>query len=448
MQDRTKNILIGLFALVAFGIIIFVLLFLHPTTGDEGQTVVVRFANIDKVSVGTRVTFGGRPVGEVVDIQELSEGDTRVSTHKGKVYIWQLTLKVDSHVPLYQSDEISLKTSGLLGEKSVAITPMPIQAGELLEYVSNRPLYANESGSIDDTVKDVQNLTATFSRTLDAAYELLNDFNKRDLWAPMDRTLKNVDEITTALNEPEDWNKALKDGSTALSSLREGLDQLKEDETWQHISATAKQIDSISNAINKPEELSKAVDNLCVLTERINDSWSRIDGAIDTIAQAATSLKNFSATSDEIIVNVSKGQGSIGQLFVKDEFYLQLASLLSKAETTLDDINHYGLLFHLDKGWQRLRARRANLLQTLSTPQQFRNYFNDEIDQISTSLSRVYLVLRKIEAVPGCFRLDEDPEFAKVFAELLRRTGELEDNLQMYNQQTVDAITERTELCP
>lgn len=438
MGDRTKNILIGLFALVAFGIIIFVLLFLHPTTGDEGQTIVVRFANIDKVTVGTRVNFGGRPVGEVVEIQEISQGDERQMTRDGRVYIWELTLKVDSHVPIYTTDEIELKTSGLLGEKSVAITPMAVQKGATLQLVGATPLYANEGGGMDDAFKNVQTVTNKFNRMVDAAYEMIDDFNRRKLWATMDHSMKNIEEITTALNEPKDWNDAIKNTSASVTSIKEGLDQLCQDETWKHIGATAQNIDSISEAVNQPELLCKTVQNLYDLSERINASWDRVEGAVESIADAGRSMQHFAATSDELMVNVAKGDGTVGKLFVKDEFYLQLASILSKAETTMDDINHYGILFHLDKGWQRMRARRANLLQTLSTPQQFRNYFNDEIDQISTSLSRVYLVLKKIEESQDCSALGDDPQFSKVFAELLRRTGELEDNLQMYNQQAVD----------
>ena len=62
-----------------------------------------------------------------------------------------------------------------------------------------------------------------------------------------------------------------------------------------------------------------------------------------------------------------------------------------------------------------------NLMQKLSTPQEFHNYFNDELDQIQTSLSRVSMVLSQSQWQPPycCYNLLDDPEYVKVFAELM-----------------------------
>lgn len=133
---------------------------------------------------------------------------------------------------------------------------------------------------------------------------------------------------------------------------------------------------------------------------------------------------------------------------MRDDLYLQFVSIINKVETLADDINHYGVLFNLDKDWQKLRARRANLLMTLSTPQQFRNFFNDEIDRITTSLSRVSRVMEETECIDPCGQLGEDRNFLKVFAELLRRVNVLEKNLENYNQQLMEVRVSETELIP
>ena len=87
-----------------------------------------------------------------------------------------------------------------------------------------------------------------------------------------------------------------------------------------------------------------------------------------------------------------------------------------------------------------------NLLQKLSTPQEFRNFFNDEMDQISTSISRVALILEKTECDPAWCCLMNDCEFKKVFAELIRRVKSFEEALKMYNIQVVDPEVRKTEL--
>ncbi len=154
--------------------------------------------------------------------------------------------------------------------------------------------------------------------------------------------------------------------------------------------------------------------------------------------EATASLKNIGK-------NVENGEGTIGRLLMRDDLYLHTTSIMNKAETLMNDVNHYGLLFHLDKKWQRLRARRLNLMQTLSTPQEFRNYFNDEIDQISTSLARVNMIMEQTEYGCPCNALFDNKDFTKVFAELIRRIGVMEEEIRMYNTQIVEHDVRKTE---
>ena len=125
MGDQAKNILIGLFVLAAFVIVTFMLLFLNPTVGDDSKTFRIRFADIDKVNVGTRVTYGGRPVGEVTEINIVQDPSDPRRTEKGYIYLYEVTIVVDSSVDIFNSDTVTLRTSGLLGERSVSITPCP-----------------------------------------------------------------------------------------------------------------------------------------------------------------------------------------------------------------------------------------------------------------------------------------------------------------------------------
>ncbi len=63
MGEQQKNMLIGIFVLAACATIISIVLFLRPTVGDGKKTLYVRFSNINKITVGTRVTYAGKPVG-------------------------------------------------------------------------------------------------------------------------------------------------------------------------------------------------------------------------------------------------------------------------------------------------------------------------------------------------------------------------------------------------
>lgn len=387
MIDQAKNFMIGLFVIAALSIVIFILLFLHPSIGNEELVLRVRFADIDKITVGTRVTFAGKPVGEVVSIEEVKDTEEHRIGKDGKVYVYELTLKVDSSINVFNTDQIAAKTSGLLGEKSVVITPLPAKPGETLRVVSSDILYADETGSVDDALKELRVVGNKLEGALDAITETFNDINKQHLFEKLGSTAENLRSITAALNKPDEWSQTL--------------------------------------------------DNFHDLSAKINKSWKTVDISLKNISKASANAKTFTDDGVTIIADVKKGKGTIGSLLRKDDLYLNTKALLSKANTTLNDIDHYGLLFHSDKGWQRLRARRMNLVYKLQTPQEFRNFFNDELDQISTSLSRVNIVLGESEGLCSPCEL-QSYDFTKVFAELLARVKDMEESLNMYNQQLTD----------
>jgi len=389
MADQFKNLLIGIFVIAAVAIVIYLLMFLHPSVGNEGKELRVRFTDIDKVNIGTRVTYGGRPVGEVVGIKEVEFGRKGKADSSGRMYLYELILKVDSNVNVFNTDTVSLRTSGLLGERNIEISPMAPEPDEKLHQVDQEVIYAQETGSVEDALKEMKKVAVKFDSALDA--------------------------------------------------LADTLYRIKDEQVIEKITETVENVESITASLNKPKELSDIIKNVHSFTKRINVT-------MDSVDQLLTSCHKTAEQGQGIIERIERGEGTIGRLLTNEELYLRVNSILSKVETVVDDINHYGLLFQSDKGWQRLRARRLNLLQKLSTPQEFRNYFNDEVNQINTSLSRVYMVLNEIGCNPYCYDMLDNCEFSKVFAELMRRVSMLEEEVRLYNTQIVEVKVHETEL--
>ena len=104
MSDKLKNILIGLFALMAIMTVVGTVLFLQPSIGDGKKTLNVRFANVAGINIGTRVTFAGKPIGEVKEILKVQDARENRTDDASGIYIYQLTLKVDSSVDVYEND--------------------------------------------------------------------------------------------------------------------------------------------------------------------------------------------------------------------------------------------------------------------------------------------------------------------------------------------------------
>lgn len=390
-NDPKKTFFIGLFVSTAVAIIIGTLFFLHPTVGDDAITLRVRFANIDKVSKGTRVTYGGKPVGEVIEVRDIETNqEGRKAAKDGFVYIYELVLGVDSKVRVYNTDQISLRTSGLLGEKSVEITPQPPKPGQQPELVMEDVLFANETGSVEETLKEFKELADKIESTLDSFKFAIDELNRSKIWERLGHMAQNVDDITTALNKPDKWEETL--------------------------------------------------NNIHSFTKKLNASWDHID-------QAAISVNDTLKSAQVILDTIHAGKGTVGALIMRDDLYLHATSLMNKGELLMDDIGHYGLLFQNDKRWQRLRARRTNLLARLSCPQEFRNYFNDEVDDITTSLSRLSQVLYEVECLDPYGEFMDDLCFRAAFAELLRRVNSMQESLKLYNQQVAEREAVQI-LCP
>lgn len=403
-MSLTKNILIGIFVLIAFAIIIFILLFLHPSPGDNGRTLIVRFTDIDKINIGTRVTYAGLPVGEVVDIKEIPEARTSRINHNGEVYVYQLTLRVDSSVEVYNTDTISIRTSGLLGERNIDIDPRPLKPGEKLVSIDDQIIYAESPPSLENTVRQFSGLAEKLDRIFDQVTDTLNEFKDRNILDRISHAANNVVEITDSLNQPEKWRKT-------LDNIAYVSDQARE--IWPRVNST--------------------IDNIHTFTDKLHHSWDTTWPKIDKTAEE---LSQTSQNLNYMIAYASSGQGTIGKLFMGDDLYLRVKSILHKGSITMDDVKQYGVLFHLNKQWQRANARRLNMLQKLSTPSQFANYFDDEINNVSNCLSRVSMVLNQAQEYPGS--LMNNCEYTEKFADLLRKVEAIEESLKMYNEQVVN----------
>lgn len=414
MSDRFKNILIGFFLLIASGIVITMILFLKPRVGDGEKVYNVRFSNISGISKGTRVTFAGRPVGLVTDIIEVKDAREGPTDGEGRVFFYQLTLKVDSSVLIYASDEISIQTAGLLGEKAIAIIPKSPPKGTIPQLIStNKVIYADSQDPIENVVAQVTKL----SSKIEAA---VSDFNS---WF-----LENEDNMSVAI----------KNFGCAMG----GIDcSMKDVNSKQIVEKISKNLDLFQDNLNLA---------YCTLTNlQQNNTIEKFTDTVDTINEAAQSFNTdgraFLKNMNHITYDIAHGKGSLGKLINSDDFYLQVQGLLSKGQTLVNDITHYGLLFQYDKSWQRTRVKRANLLNALKNPKEFQAYFEEEVDSIQTSLTRLSNLMVKAQGEKK--KVLSSKAFQKDFRVLLNQINTLSSSIKTYNEELVDHIRETNQKC-
>ncbi|NGX46012.1 MAG: hypothetical protein K940chlam2_01193 [Chlamydiae bacterium] len=361
MNATMRNLLVGIFVLGAISVFVGTVLFLKPSIGDGKQKLTVRFSDINNINVGTRVLFAGKAVGEVESITAMNEAREQPTDELGRVYYYQLTLKLDSHVKVYNTDEITIQTSGLLGEKSISIVPKSPPSGVTPKLIGNQPIYA-------DSVDSFSNALIEFS----------------ELSSSMEETFTEV----------KNWMQEYGEAVGALMQYAGG-------------------------AMNEAEKVLSSVN----------------EGAL--VKNAEQMLGNL----DKATADLAQGKGTLGKLLIDSDLYLQGSNILSKANTLMNDLNHYGLLFHLNKQWQRTQLQKLSQLDALSTPQGFQTYFQSEVDEINASMTRLSMVIQMAQESPKKEEILSSEPFKRDFYELMQRSDALSQNLRLYNQQLQEAMT-------
>jgi phospholipid/cholesterol/gamma-HCH transport system substrate-binding protein len=408
ITDKLKNLIIGVFVIAAIAITISIILFLEPKVGDGEKKLNVRFSNIAGLNIGTRVTFAGKPVGEITSIHEITNAREQPTDELGRVYFYQLTLQVDSSVEVYDTDEVTIATTGLMGEKSIAIIPKAPPAGKVPKLIANQVIYADSIDPLENTLYEITNL----SKSVEDAVKNL------DGWF-----VENSEELSFAISS---FNSAMNELDLVIHSLNQ-----------EEMVVNLK--DAV-NIFNKNMQLIQTS-----ITDFQNENTiSNFNTALTCVADVLDSFKN---DGKEILQNINKiskdianGSGSIGKLVNDDDMYLRAESLFNKANTLLNDVNHYGLLFQYDKKWQRTRKKRANLLNSLNSPKQFQDYFEKEIDQINTSLSRLNLLLEKADNPENKNKIVNSKVFLKNLKLLLNQIDSLSSTVKTYNEDLIDQI--------
>jgi phospholipid/cholesterol/gamma-HCH transport system substrate-binding protein len=407
MTDQLKNILIGLFVALAITIAVSMILFLEPNVGDGKQMLQVRFANVSGISIGTRVTFAGKPVGEVSAISIVPDAREQHIDEGGRVFLYQLTLKLDSSVKLYTTDEVAIRTTGLMGERSIAILPKNPPKGKTLELVTHEIIYANSIDPLENSISQVAKVAAR-AQTAIEHFDTWFAHNKDPLTSAIhsfDGTLSRMDALLAEIEREK-----------IVPSLNQSLGLLSEN------------LECTKRALDDDQLLHKATSLIEKLDQTAN--YLNTDGA--------STLRYL----NQIGRDIATGTGTIGRFINSEDFYLRLSSITGKVETLMNDINHYGILFQYDKSWQRSRTKKANLLKALDTPNEFRTYFEGEVDNIQTALGRLTELMDRAVGAEERQKILQNESFKRDFATLLRRVQSLTDTIKLYNEGLVANLDE------
>ena len=283
-MKRKSLIAVGCTFLTALVLVVRTLVFLHPSPGNGETKLTVRFQDVDKIASGTRVTFAGKPVGEIVTVRLLQESfDDRTNTGRA-IYPYEVLLAIDSSVKVYTSDEISIKTAGLMGEHFVAIIPKaPIEGGELTLVKPTDVIFARSGGSAEETIQQIASVAEKADETMEAMISLINR-NQEGIYQTTEAirsSSRELESLLSTLNEGRFGEKLVVVSDKCISCLDRidqvalaGLRVARGEGTIGKLATDSQLYDNLLEATQKTNQLISDINTYGVLFHT-NRDWQR-----------------------------------------------------------------------------------------------------------------------------------------------------------------------------
>jgi len=372
-----RTTLLGLFFLVALGVLAYYTLFLTDFTLFGKQSdLTVRFSETNGLRQGDSVLVAGMRWGKVksLDYDPSAPNDRRIT----------VVASLKEELVLREGFTIKIEDATLLGGKNLAIDPGPADGAYipretmLFGEVGRNPLaalgdlVAESQRGVTRIIEDLSTITTGIREGKGTVGKLVSDpVMAEDLAETLRgaaKSLSNLERITAdlaagrgtagqLLTNRELYDELL-DSTTKLNGMldqttamvgdfRQGqglLPRLFQDETMAgQFAATVGRIETIVARIEAGQGTvgmlvndDAVAKNFATITDRI----ARGEGAVGALLTKSEVYDNIREATENLVVvtgAVRNGQGSIGQLVMNDDVYQQIKSALRVIQRTLEE---------------------------------------------------------------------------------------------------------------
>lgn len=204
MKKSDRNALyLGL--LICAGIIgMFAVTIFYPKEENKGKQVLrVAFTHIGEANKGTNVCLAGKVIGTVSSIHNII--DQCLVDDQDRLYCYELVLKVDSNVVVYEGDRIVMHSPKLITEPIINIIPSKMR----MNTPRLTSLHLAFGDSVDPLNKIMDFIDQT-ERTINHMHNEISQFIRH-----ISVLLKNEDQVSVVPITLE-----------ILSSIQKGADQI------------------------------------------------------------------------------------------------------------------------------------------------------------------------------------------------------------------------------
>jgi phospholipid/cholesterol/gamma-HCH transport system substrate-binding protein len=301
MARATQAAKVGLFIALTGAAAYGVYRYVSPeVTGGNGYVVHAYIHDATGLAPRSRVTIAGIPVA-TLDSIKLEHGEAR------------LDVKVKNDITLYDNATLGKKSTSLLGESVIVLTPgtpdhRKLHDGDEITIVVNETTpqdLMQEVKEIADSVKAV-------------AGQLANSIGTEQGGQNIKLILQNLADATDALNR----------------TIRENREVIRD--TLRNVQAiTANANPQIAQILDNVREVTKDVrEMMAAANQTPAGQKGELRDTIERLDQSSKSLESTLAHADSIAGRIDRGEGTIGKL-TKDE------QLVNEVQGVAEGVNDY-----------------------------------------------------------------------------------------------------------
>jgi phospholipid/cholesterol/gamma-HCH transport system substrate-binding protein len=299
MSPKTEQTLVGLFVLIAGGILLVAVFAINGAFGGTARTYHAHFPFAGGLEPGATVRYSGGPkVGRVESLRIDPQDPTQID----------LTFSVQPDVLVKTDSKVKIMSMSPLGDNHLELYPGSAQAsaapqGSLLpseNYVDFNALTEQINNLAPHAQQLIQTLDARATElkvTLDRVNELLNAQNRENLSATLAETRGLITDsrpqVRSALQHVNDLSEKL---GPLIADFRKTSGQANE--VLAHIDSTIGETEpEVRKAI---AELRGTLKSLTELTGQLNQTLDvnseNIDQLLDNLLHVTENLKEFTET--------------------------------------------------------------------------------------------------------------------------------------------------------
>lgn len=294
MVKLTSETKVGLFVVIGIALLVIMSLKLGGVdiARDEGYELTMRLDNAIGLDPGADVTIAGVEVGNVETIA--LEGSRAL-----------VTIKIRSDVEIRRNYTVALKTSGLLGEKYLALIPALTDAPLLKDGDEIKSIAAYSDmdrliTALSDVAVDIKKITGSLG-------DVLGGKEGEDSLAGI---IRNLQDLTTAVTS------IIKDNDKRFSTVMANLE-------------------SFSGSIKDITEM------LAANKDNFNATMINLRQAMETLNRAAPNVATTVSSISKIAARIERGEGTIGKLISDDETHRNLNQTLAGINTFMDKAGRF-----------------------------------------------------------------------------------------------------------